>query len=472
MMGVAGQAAASQELCQLRCQLQDILYLKQKLKFEISLSEHSTDTPLGIVARMLERVAAAEMIRAAIDNDMRPYLVRHKITGDEFLMKYMRDTMGTVYGIDTTLSGSAWETKAIAIIHCIHESNIRVEATLELMRRASVPCSAEVRALIDTALSNESLPRLEELGEQRRLMELKEMMQKYAVRHFNLTDSSLARGLMKHILSRLDIPTALDDALQVVGAYNHLNLREPYIIRFQNLVNAAYFKEAQAVVALVPSKLIHSFVHEVVFWADDILAFEVDTLHESFITSIVACLDALEEACLDSDASTDAITEIKEYHAEFVRLDSLASQYKLTISYSQLCDPAFCGELLTAELLKISDVKFESGKPRSNHDKLRQIYRFCDLVAFSATDLINHLGDLCASDSVPVSLGRLAISICADHSAYSHNNLPAESLYRLASALIANPVFAQDTGKFPACVQLILALYRSAVPRPKFATVV
>ena len=458
-----GQAAASKELCQLRSQLQDLSYLKQKLSFEISLSDHSEDTSLGIVARMLERVAAAEMIQAAVDKDMRPYLARHKITGDEFLLKYMRDIMGTVYGIDTTLSGSAWETKAIAIISCIHDSNVRVEATLELMRRASVPCSKEVRALIDSALSNESMPRMAELVEQRRLMELKEMMQKYAVRHFNLTDSSLARGLMKHVLNRLDVATALDDALQVVSAYNHLNKREPYIIRFQNFVNAQCYEEAQQVVARLPGDVIDSFVHEIVFWADDILSFEADLVNAAFLETIVTCLDTLEEASVDRGASVDSINDIKEYNAAFARLKILSSQHSLTVSYSQLGDSAFCGDLLTTKLLQISEATFDNVKPQSNHDELRKIYRFCDLIGFTTTDLIAHLGDLCSTDSVPVSLGRLSISVCADHTTHSRNKLPAESLYKLASSLIGNPVFAQAAGKFFCAPQLLVCLHVSQV---------
>ena len=53
------------------------------------------------------------------------------------------------------------------------------------------------------------------MREQARILRLKTMMVPYGILHFNLSDTSLARGLMQHILSRIDIPTAMDDALQV-----------------------------------------------------------------------------------------------------------------------------------------------------------------------------------------------------------------------------------------------------------------
>ena len=41
----------------------------------------------------------------------------------------------------------------------------------------------------------------------------------YTPYRYNLTDMSLARGLLMHIASRVDVPTAMEDAVTLVGAY-------------------------------------------------------------------------------------------------------------------------------------------------------------------------------------------------------------------------------------------------------------
>lgn len=55
--------------------------------------------------------------------------------------------------------------KAITIIISIQNYGLRTEAVLELMRRASVPCSKEVKALIDGAMEKTS-SRSSEITEQ------------------------------------------------------------------------------------------------------------------------------------------------------------------------------------------------------------------------------------------------------------------------------------------------------------------
>lgn len=125
--------------------------------------------------------------------------------------------MGTVDGVVSPLSGSAWESKAIVIVTHIDESATRMRGVLELMRRATVPPSADVEQLIRSALATEGA-HATEVREQFRIMELRAMLQRYGIQGYNLTDISLARGLLLHITSRDDVPTVMDDAVALVGA--------------------------------------------------------------------------------------------------------------------------------------------------------------------------------------------------------------------------------------------------------------
>ena len=125
----------------------------KELDFKISLADYSRETPQSIVAQLLERARAAEVVADVINNEVRPYLARHHITDESSLFVYLQELMTGVNGLAAScLSDSAWELKALAVIDCIHDINVRVDATLELMRRASVPPSEGLATLIDQAL--------------------------------------------------------------------------------------------------------------------------------------------------------------------------------------------------------------------------------------------------------------------------------------------------------------------------------
>eukprot|EP00833_Pecoramyces_ruminatium_P003491 jgi/Orpsp1_1/1177523/evm.model.c7180000061775.1 len=77
--------------------------------------------------------------------------------------------------------------------------------------------------------------RLNELKGQYRLMQFKLMLLDYEIKSYNISKMSMAKGLIKYILSFTSRPNAIDDALQVINTYHHLNSYDAYIIRIINL---------------------------------------------------------------------------------------------------------------------------------------------------------------------------------------------------------------------------------------------
>lgn len=147
------------------------------------------------------------------------------------LNRYLAEFMGTIDGVVSPLPGSAWESKAIVIVSHIEDTATQMRGVLELMRRATVPPSAEVDELVRLALATET-GHTTEIREQFRIMELRAMLQRYGIQGYNLTNASLARGLLLHITSRDDVSTAMEDAMTLVGAYvpDHSNfLSVPYL---------------------------------------------------------------------------------------------------------------------------------------------------------------------------------------------------------------------------------------------------
>lgn len=110
------------------------------------------------------------------------------------------------------------------------------------MRRTSIPWSESVDVIIRQSVNQLDLRRGDELREQYRLMQLKQMLMRYGIKTFNISDLSLAKGdiiayillldkvkelililnlltilpgLVYFILAKTDLDTAMNDALQV-----------------------------------------------------------------------------------------------------------------------------------------------------------------------------------------------------------------------------------------------------------------
>ena len=77
------------------------------------------------------------------------YLARHGIADEECLFDFLKNLTTGVDGTLCCLSDSAWELKALAVIGCINDMDVRVNATIELMRRAPVPPSQGLTALME-----------------------------------------------------------------------------------------------------------------------------------------------------------------------------------------------------------------------------------------------------------------------------------------------------------------------------------
>jgi hypothetical protein len=389
---------------------------------------------------------AAELVAATINGQVRPYLLRHGVTGDGFLGAYIRDLMGTVVGIDTTLEGSAWETKALAIISTMNDIHEKVKATLELMRRASVPCSAEVDALVVEILQQPGCPRIDEIREQRRLMDLKAMMQKYGIRHFNFTDTRLTRGLLRHVLSRFDIGSELDDALQLIGAYNHLHVREAYVIRFQNLLLADRLDEAQALTNKVPADVLVGFGREVVQWADFILddGEETGCTRATLIGAVSHALDtALTHVDLTSATAVRHLAYVKERCIQYERLATLqrpaggnGQGFGISLTSSEIRSEAACRQTLGDEIKRACGLDgVSSSAADASWSMCQHIYSLAKLLNLPREAVVSVATSLLLEDEALVGMARFTIRLFQEAGLDTNTADGASLLYHLACAL-------------------------------------
>uniref|UniRef100_A0A3Q4MIN8 Kinetochore associated 1 n=1 Tax=Neolamprologus brichardi TaxID=32507 RepID=A0A3Q4MIN8_NEOBR len=130
--------------------LRQLLDLHQKYNCSLSLSVFEK-TVWSVAFFMLDKVAAPELIAATVENSIRPYTEEHKIPFDELLLQYIKDLLERCSSQTTTLF-TEWEAKAVAVLGCMTDTDLMVDAVLEIMQKAVVPWSNVVEKLVQQYL--------------------------------------------------------------------------------------------------------------------------------------------------------------------------------------------------------------------------------------------------------------------------------------------------------------------------------
>ncbi|KAJ3023527.1 Kinetochore-associated protein 1 [Thoreauomyces humboldtii] len=231
----------------LKKQLEDLVYLWDKHDFCATLSDYSQLTLNDIAKNLLDRVAAPELLGEAIEKHFAPYVTKNGLNLEELLAEYCVDLMdGSVSAgaQKAAVNDSSWQARVLAILQCMEDLETKVDVVMELMKRTSVPWSEDVGDVFLETLRYPSSRRKDELREQYRLLKLKRMLVMYGIPSFNISDKTLAKALLPRILSRLEFPWAMKDAVQVVSAYHHLSKKEAYRLRLTNLLEAGLIDRA------------------------------------------------------------------------------------------------------------------------------------------------------------------------------------------------------------------------------------
>uniref|UniRef100_A0A8C7Z999 Kinetochore associated 1 n=1 Tax=Oryzias sinensis TaxID=183150 RepID=A0A8C7Z999_9TELE len=196
--------------------LRQLLDLHQKYSCRLSLSVLEKGTVWSVVFFMLDKVPAPELIAATVENSVLPYTTEHQIPFDELLLQYIKDLLERCSSQTTTLF-TEWEAKAVAVLGCMTDSDLMVDAVLEIMQKAVVPWSNVVEKLVQQYLEMDG-PKQELLKESYRLMEIRKLLRGYGIRNFNLSNSTQVMTLIRYILKQ-DLPTSLQDSLTLAEAY-------------------------------------------------------------------------------------------------------------------------------------------------------------------------------------------------------------------------------------------------------------
>ncbi|KAI4889407.1 hypothetical protein NFI96_034091 [Prochilodus magdalenae] len=210
------RAEEVEELKVLVTSLRHLCVLYSKYNCRLSLSDFEMGSTRSMAFLMLDKVLAPELIPEVIESSVRPYALEQRLDLDNILLDYIKDLLDCCSSRITSLF-TEWEAKAVAVLRCMTDTNLVMDAVLEIMYKAVVPWNDAIEKLVQQHLEKEH-PKQELLKESYRLMEMKKLLRRYGIRNLTLSNSRETMMLVRHILKQ-DLATSLEDSLKLAEAY-------------------------------------------------------------------------------------------------------------------------------------------------------------------------------------------------------------------------------------------------------------
>uniref|UniRef100_A0A3Q3BL23 Kinetochore associated 1 n=1 Tax=Kryptolebias marmoratus TaxID=37003 RepID=A0A3Q3BL23_KRYMA len=240
-----------------------LLDLHQKYNCKLSLSVFEKRSEWSVAFFMLDKVPAPELIAATVENSIKPYAKEHKMPFDELLLQYIKDLLERCSSRITTLF-TEWEAKAVAVLGCMTDTDLKVDAVLEIMQKAVVPWSNVVETLVQQYLEMDG-PKQELLKESYHLMEIRKLLRGYGIRNFTLSNSTEVMILIRYILKQ-DLPMSLEDALTLAEAYK-LPTSQIYYLYLIQLTSQSKTEEVLTVLKRLTSAEAECVIERLTCWA-------------------------------------------------------------------------------------------------------------------------------------------------------------------------------------------------------------
>ncbi|NXA03966.1 KNTC1 protein, partial [Sapayoa aenigma] len=335
-----------QSLKKLVKDLQELINLYRKYNCRLALSDFEKENTTTIVFRMFDKILAPELVPSVLEKFIQPYLCEHNLQKDELLLQYIKDLLEPCRTRSISVFETAWEAKAIAVIGCISDTDLKFDAVLQLMDSATVPWSAAVEQLVKQHLEMDH-GKVKLLQDSYRLMEMKKLLRAYGIRDTNLLrDKEMIMMLVRYILKQ-DTPTCLEDALKIVGAYA-LPTGEVYFLRIIDLIDKERGQESLTLLKSLPLAEAEEVAQRLTLWGKLVLRNKPEDAEEQnpqiFMTkTLVEILKFL--------LSTQKDNPVKEHECEanlkiFDTLAALKKYFGVSLSAEELSDPSVMSELL------------------------------------------------------------------------------------------------------------------------------
>uniref|UniRef100_A0A8C0EDW6 Kinetochore associated 1 n=1 Tax=Bubo bubo TaxID=30461 RepID=A0A8C0EDW6_BUBBB len=386
--------------------LQELIKLYRKYNCRLALCDFEKENANTIVFRMFDKILAPELVPSILEKFIKPYLCEHNLQKDELLLQYIKDLLERCRTRSTSVFETAWEAKAIAVIDCISDTDLKFDAVLQIMHGAMVPWSAAVEQLVKQHLEMNHV-KVKLLQESYRLMEMKKLLRAYGIRDTNLLKDKLVKYILKQ-----DTPTSLEDALKIVAAYM-LPTVEVYVLRMIDLIDKERGEESLALLKSLTLAEAEKIAERLTVWGTLVLQSKTDD-SEEVPTSI--CFSPPTDNPLKKD-------ECEANLKMFETLATLQEDFDIFLSVEEFRNPSLMSSLLenhirayeTATSLSKSrkvqtkNHNSEDGKTRKR-STLSRLYRLALLLQRSEQEL----GEKLALRALDAGKVEDAIKICRE----------------------------------------------------------
>ncbi|XP_064025112.1 kinetochore-associated protein 1 [Pogoniulus pusillus] len=415
-----------EEVCRLKKlvnDLQQLIKLYRKYNCRLALCDIEKENATTIVFRMFDKVLAPELVPSVLEKFIKPYLCEHNLQKDELLLQYIKDLLERCRTWSTSVFETAWEAKAIAVIGCISDTDVKFDAVLQIMHGVMVPWSAAVEQLVKQHLEMNHV-KVKLLQESYQLMEMKKLLRAYGIRDTNLLkDKQMIMRLVKYILKQ-DTPTSLEDALKIVATYM-LPTVEVYILRMIDLIDRERGEESLTLLKSLTLAEAEKVAERLTVWGTLVLQNRADNSEERktqmFMTkTLVEILKFLFSIQKDSPLKKD---ECEANLKTFETLATLQEDFDIFLSVEEFRNPLLLSRLLEDHIQAYETARSQSksrkaqtfncnsedGKSK-NHPTKSRLYKLALLLQRSEQEL----GEQLALRALDAGKVEDAVKICRE----------------------------------------------------------
>ncbi|NWZ64360.1 KNTC1 protein, partial [Acrocephalus arundinaceus] len=439
-----GDCEEIQRLKKLVNDLQELRNLYRKYNCKLAFCDFEKENATTIVFRMLDKILAPELVPSILEKFIKPYLCEHNLQKDELLLQYVKDLLERCRTRSISVFETAWEAKAVAVIGCISDTDLKFDAVLQIMHGAVVPWSAAVEQLVKQHLEMNHV-KVKLLQESYRLMEMKKLLRAYGIRDTNLLkDKQMILRLMRYILKQ-DTPTCLEDALKIVEAYM-LPTGEVYFLRMIDLIDKERGEESLTLLKSLPLAKAEEVAERLTLWGRLMLQNKADDPEEQkpqmFMTKTLV-------EVLKFRFSIQKDNPVKKYECEenlkmFETLATLQGYFDIFLSDEEYRNPSLISALLEDHISSYERVRSaskarnvqavncnsEGGKPKTPPTESR-LYRLALLLQVSE----HELGEKLALRALDDGKVEVAVNICREFCENSWNENTGKLLFAVCQRL-------------------------------------
>ncbi|EDV21747.1 uncharacterized protein TRIADDRAFT_59782 [Trichoplax adhaerens] len=339
------------EIRELVTYLAELEKLYKTYNCKLKLEELKKATPRSIIFNLLENIKAAELIPSVVNSSIRKYMTDYGVSDDKVFSEYIKEWLDKISY--NSLPGALWETRAVAVVNVIRNNQYVIEATMEIMRHAGLPWSDNVKALVENSMTIDH-PKKLEIENEYRLIEVKEICQKYGIDNFNISDINQAERTLLRICHA-------DTSFQM------------------KLLDAKKSSESIELLKVLPSEDLPSVIREFFQWIAIVLNDEPhpDLNDTEERKAILETTLVVLKYLLSFDCSLNH-EELKEMEDTFRAVLKIQTKFGIDLSLIHYENPDYREIIFNNLFIKSTDHFIEGSlrkdDPSSDHDSKRQLF--------------------------------------------------------------------------------------------------